>query len=135
MTLKGPRRLLKTFTMFALATSVLFAVDGAIGAERLIYGYGSVGEGMWPLLVAQQKGLFKKNGVPDVEMVLIEGGLRGMSALLAGDVQIMQTGGALAIQAIQKGAPLIILGVYPTIMAPMIESGLRPILALLGGGS
>ena len=33
------------------------------------------------------------------------------------------------------GAPLIILGVYPTIMAPMIESGLRPILALLGGGS
>jgi len=109
MTLKGPRRLLKTFTMFALATSVLFAVDGAIGAERLIYGYGSVGEGMWPLLVAQQKGLFKKNGVPDVEMVLIEGGLRGMSALLAGDVQIMQTGGAPAIQAIQKGAPLIIL--------------------------
>ncbi|MEO8612589.1 MAG: NADH-quinone oxidoreductase subunit M [Chloroflexota bacterium] len=33
------------------------------------------------------------------------------------------------------GAPLIILGVYPTIMAPMIESGMRPILALLGGGS
>ncbi|MBZ0290626.1 MAG: NADH-quinone oxidoreductase subunit M, partial [Anaerolineae bacterium] len=33
------------------------------------------------------------------------------------------------------GAPLIILGVYPTIMAPMIESGLRPILALFGGGS
>lgn len=33
------------------------------------------------------------------------------------------------------GAPLIILGVYPTIMAPMIETGLRPILALLGGGS
>jgi NADH-quinone oxidoreductase subunit M len=33
------------------------------------------------------------------------------------------------------GAPLIILGVYPTIMAPMIQSGLRPILALLGGGA
>ena len=31
------------------------------------------------------------------------------------------------------GAPLIIIGVYPTIMAPMIESGVRPVLALLGG--
>ena len=109
MPLKSPRRLLKSFTMSALMTFVLFTVHDAMGAEKLIYGYGSVGEGMWPLLVAQQKGLFKKNGVPDVEMILIEGGLRGMSALLAGDVQLMQTGGAPAIQAIQKGAPLIIL--------------------------
>ncbi len=33
------------------------------------------------------------------------------------------------------GAPLIVLGVYPAIMAPMIESGVRPILTLLGGGA
>jgi NADH-quinone oxidoreductase subunit M len=32
------------------------------------------------------------------------------------------------------GSPLIILGLAPWIMAPMIESGLRPILAMLGGG-
>jgi NADH-quinone oxidoreductase subunit M len=32
------------------------------------------------------------------------------------------------------GAPLIILGVMPYIMAPMIETGVRPVLALLGGG-
>jgi NADH-quinone oxidoreductase subunit M len=32
------------------------------------------------------------------------------------------------------GAPLIILGVMPYVMAPMIETGVRPILALLGGG-
>ena len=32
------------------------------------------------------------------------------------------------------GAPLIILGLYPPIMAPMIESGIRPLVALLGGG-
>jgi NADH-quinone oxidoreductase subunit M len=31
------------------------------------------------------------------------------------------------------GVPLIILGLYPTIMAPMIESGIRPVAALLGG--
>ncbi len=33
------------------------------------------------------------------------------------------------------GAPLIILGVYPIIMAPMIEAGLRPVIAILGGGA
>jgi NADH-quinone oxidoreductase subunit M len=33
------------------------------------------------------------------------------------------------------GAPLIILGVYPAIMSPMIQTGLRPILAILGGGA
>lgn len=31
------------------------------------------------------------------------------------------------------GAPLIIIGIYPSIMAPMLETGLRPVLALLGG--
>jgi len=33
------------------------------------------------------------------------------------------------------GTPLLILGLYPTIMAPMIEAGLRPVLAILNGGS
>lgn len=31
------------------------------------------------------------------------------------------------------GAPLILLGVFPALMAPMLESGVRPVLALLGG--
>jgi NADH-quinone oxidoreductase subunit M len=31
------------------------------------------------------------------------------------------------------GAPLIILGLYPPIMAPMIQAGVQPVVALLGG--
>jgi NADH-quinone oxidoreductase subunit M len=31
------------------------------------------------------------------------------------------------------GAPLIIIGVLPWLMAPQIQSGVRPILTLLGG--
>lgn len=31
------------------------------------------------------------------------------------------------------GTPLIILGIYPAIMAPMIQAGIRPVIALLGG--
>jgi NADH-quinone oxidoreductase subunit M len=33
------------------------------------------------------------------------------------------------------GVPLLILGLYPAVMAPMIEVGLRPIIAILGGGA
>jgi NitT/TauT family transport system substrate-binding protein len=62
-----------------------------------------------PLLVAKQRGFFSRNGIDDVEFVLIEGGLRGISAVLGGDVQMMQTGGAPAVLAILRGAPLVIL--------------------------
>ncbi len=33
------------------------------------------------------------------------------------------------------GAPLIILGVMPAIMAPMLQVGVAPVLAMLGGGT
>jgi NADH-quinone oxidoreductase subunit M len=32
------------------------------------------------------------------------------------------------------GVPLIILGIYPQIMQPMISEGLKPIVAMLTGG-
>jgi len=31
------------------------------------------------------------------------------------------------------GVPLIVLGMYPPIMAPMIEAGVKPVVAILGG--
>jgi len=30
------------------------------------------------------------------------------------------------------GAPLVILGVYPAVMEPMLQAGVRPVLAVLG---
>ncbi len=103
-------RILKVSLALVALVLCLFSPRAALSANKWIYGYGSVGEGMWPLLVAQQKGIFRKHGILDMDFVLIEGGLRGISALLGGDVHLMQTGGAPAIQAILKGAPLVILG-------------------------
>jgi NADH-quinone oxidoreductase subunit M len=31
------------------------------------------------------------------------------------------------------GIPLLVLGLYPAVMAPMVEAGVRPVVALLGG--
>lgn len=33
------------------------------------------------------------------------------------------------------GVPLIVVGIYPAIMSPMIQSGLAPVLAILSGGA
>jgi len=32
------------------------------------------------------------------------------------------------------GVPLLIIGLYPAVIAPMVEAGVRPVVALLGGG-
>ena len=48
------------------------------------------------------------------------------------DVSDIQTPDRIVL--ILLAAPLIILGLYPPIMAPMIEAGIRPVIALLGGG-
>jgi NADH-quinone oxidoreductase subunit M len=32
------------------------------------------------------------------------------------------------------GAPLLIMGLYPSIIYPMVTAGLQPVLAILGGG-
>jgi len=45
-----------------------------------------------------------------------------------GDIQIQDR-----VILLLLGVPLIILGLYPAIMAPMISTGLMPILTLLGG--
>jgi len=45
-----------------------------------------------------------------------------------GDIAIVDR-----IVLIILGAPLIILGLYPQIMAPMIAEGLRPVIMLIGG--
>jgi NADH-quinone oxidoreductase subunit M len=32
------------------------------------------------------------------------------------------------------GIPLLVIGLYPAVMAPMVASGMRPVVAILGGG-
>jgi NADH-quinone oxidoreductase subunit M len=31
------------------------------------------------------------------------------------------------------GVPLLVIGLYPAVLAPMVEAGVRPVVALLGG--
>jgi NitT/TauT family transport system substrate-binding protein len=98
----------KTLT-FSAAFLFLIPIASCFGLERWTFGYSSIGEGMWPLLIAKEKGIFRKHGIPAAEFVFIEGGSRGVAALMGGDVQLMQMGGTAAVQAVLNGAPLLIL--------------------------
>src|SRR5262245_24393531 len=61
---------------------------------------------------AQEQGLFAKEGL-DVDLVLVDGGTKAATALVAGDVGLCQLSGSAAINAIAAGAPLkIVAGLY-----------------------
>ncbi len=78
------------------------------GAEKLTVGYGSIGGGMWPAVVAEKKGFFGKNGL-EVTSIFIEGGTRALTALISGEVQFLQVGGTEAINAALGGADVVIV--------------------------
>ena len=74
---------------------------------------GSSSSGVSPnngaIYAAELKGLFKKHGI-EVEVIEIGGGAaRGVSALVAGDIQFLAGGGAAAISAALKGADLLLV--------------------------
>ena len=82
--------------------------QAAWAIERLIVGYGSIGGGMWPAIVAEKKGFFGKNGL-EVTYIFIEGGTRALTALISGDVRFLQVGGTEVINAALGGADVVIV--------------------------
>ena len=74
------------------------------------------------IYAAELKGLFKKHGI-EIEVIEIGGGAaRGVSALVAGDIQFLGGGGAAAISAALKGADLVLV-------ASVLNKGIQKIMA------
>lgn len=91
----------------ALSLCLLSAAP-ARALEKLSVGYGSIGGGMWPSIVAQKKGLLAKNGI-EATFIFIEGGTRALSAMVAGETPLLQVGGTEAIVAGLAGADIVIV--------------------------
>ena len=98
------RRLAVILGMFASLT----LVPVVQGAEKVTVAYGSIGGGMWPAIVAQKKGIFGKNGL-DVTYIFIEGGTRALTAMISGEVRLLQVGGTEVINAALGGADVVIV--------------------------
>ena len=86
------------------------------GPTKISVAYSNVSVDFLAPWVAKESGIFLKNGL-DVDLQLISGGSRTMAALLSGEMQVTQQGGAEALSASAGGADVMVLGtlapVYP----------------------
>src|SRR3989441_12681575 len=80
-----------------------------------------------PIWTAMDAGIFKENGL-DVDLQSIEGGSRGMAALLAGSIDIVSLGGAECLSATAAGAKITVTAIltpvfpYHLMAAPEIKT-------------
>lgn len=97
----------------AVAILVLTAVlcpgtSGARALQRLRVAYSAIGGPQSPFWVAQDAGLFRKNGL-DVQLIFIHSGTQVAQAMLSGDLDLAITGGPSTVQAALAGADQVML--------------------------
>lgn len=115
------------------------------GPAHLAVGYSNVSVDFLAPWVAREAGIFEKNGL-DVDLELVSGGSRTMAALLSGQIQVSQQGGAEALSASAGGADVVVLGtlapvypykfeVQPSIKTPQDLKGKKVGISSVGGSA
>jgi len=90
----------------------LLSTGRAAAQDKIRVGLSSVSGLHAALWVAEEKGLLRKNGIDAEVIVTGQGGTAGISALLANDIQIVNSAGdALVAAALQGGDTVMIAGV------------------------
>ncbi len=97
-------------TCFSLmAAAIVFFVTPPAGAQMKIrVNWTAVTGAQSGMFMAQQEGLFKKNGL-DVELVHIPSSSRGIQTILAGEIAFSFMDGANEVQADLKGANIALV--------------------------
>jgi NitT/TauT family transport system substrate-binding protein len=127
----------------AAAASCLIALP--IRAEPMRVAYSAISGAMAPLWMAQDQGLFKRQGL-DVQLLYIGGGSVVTQALLGGDIQFARIGANAAVQATMRGADLKMIAntintlvfslmARPEIQSPMQLKGKKVGVTRLGGST
>ena len=97
------------FPIFVSTVICLAMATQLRAADRVRVGLSALSLANSPLWVAEERGLFKKNGI-EAEIILVGGGAsRSVSSLLAGDLQFATTGGGAAISAALGGADVVMI--------------------------
>lgn len=100
------KKLLIAFAVICLFRSVAFGQ----GLTRMVSGYSGLAGSHAILWIGREAGIFEKNGFK-VEPVLIRSGPTHMQALVAGEIQMGQTGGPAVLAAGVAGADVVFLAV------------------------
>src|SRR5215471_5343440 len=112
------------FAALLLAFSTAFLLDGACAAtaaRRVRMSFAAISGAVAPIWIAKDLGFFEKNGL-DVDPVLIQSGPRSVSALLSGEMPIINTGANSAIAANLGGTkePVVIATFYNTLVFSLV---------------
>ncbi|MBI4490360.1 MAG: ABC transporter substrate-binding protein [Deltaproteobacteria bacterium] len=113
---KENRIFLAVITFFVLSPS------SALGMDKIRIGLSSVSALHGAVWVAEEKGLFKKHGMEPEVIVIGGGAARGVSALIAGDIQFLSGAGDAVISANLRGADVVIA-------ASVLNKGVQRVMA------
>jgi NitT/TauT family transport system substrate-binding protein len=100
------RRTLSTLTAVAIFSALQPSV--ANGQTKITIGVAAMSPRTIPLLIAQEQGLFAKQGI-EARVVLIKGAPILVASLISGDLEIGYTGGTSVLGAAASGSYLKIL--------------------------
>jgi len=92
--------------MFLL--TLFFPAARVVHAEKIRIAYSAISGVQLPLWVAQDKGLFKRQGL-DTELLYIGGGSVVVQAMLGGEVQFTRASAPGIVQASLRGAELVMI--------------------------
>ena len=112
---------------FLLAVILSLSAAGAAHAERVRIAYSAISGAQLPLWVAQDKGLFKRQGL-DTDLLYIGGGSVVVQAMLGGEVQFTRAAAPGIVQASLRGAELVMIAntvntlVYSVMTRPDVKT-------------
>lgn len=110
-----------------LALVILFMgvlmLTGSVSAqEKMRMGLSSVSGLHSAVWVAEEKGLFRKNGLEVEVIVTGQGGTAGISALLANDIQMVNSAGDVLVAAALRGGDTVMV-------ASVVNKGLQRLVS------
>ena len=113
--------------VFLLAVILSSGAAGAVHAERVRIAYSAISGVQLPLWVAQDKGLFKRQGL-ETDLLYIGGGSVVVQAMLGGEVQFTRAAAPGIVQASLRGADLVMIAntvntlVYSVMTRPDVKT-------------
>lgn len=112
---------MKRITRIACLITILGAIMSApsvMAQDKVRMGLSSVSGLHSAVWVAEQKGLFRKHGIEAEVIVTGQGGTAGISALLANDIQMVNSAGDVLVAAALRGGDTVMV-------ASVVNKGLQ----------
>jgi len=105
----------------ALSCLFVFCPTTSYGLDKVRVGLSSVTGIMGSIWVAEEKKIFQKYGIEPEVIIIGGGGARGVSALIAGDIQFSTGAGDAFVRASLKGADVVMA-------ASIVTKGLQRVM-------